>query len=90
MKRTSLPHWRAKPVSPADGLAVTNESEARGLVGRLAVLASAAALRATAPAAVADAFLQTRLADPHGAIYGTSALGDLTIELLLQRALPEA
>jgi putative acyl-CoA dehydrogenase len=73
-----------------DGLAVTNEGEARRLVGELAILASAIALRATAPAVVADAFLQTRLADRHGAIYGTSALGDSTIELLLQRALPEA
>jgi putative acyl-CoA dehydrogenase len=74
----------------ADGLEVTGEGDARGFVGQLAVLASAAALRATAPAAVADAFIQTRLANRHGAIYGASDLGGSTIELLLQRALPEA
>jgi putative acyl-CoA dehydrogenase len=74
----------------ADGLEVTGEGDARGFVGQLAVLASAAALQATAPAAVADAFIQTRLANRHGAIYGASDLGGSTIELLLQRALPEA
>jgi putative acyl-CoA dehydrogenase len=69
---------------------VTIEGDARGFVGHLATLASAAALRATAPTAVADAYIQTRLAERHGQIYGTSSIGDSTIELLLQRALPEA
>jgi len=50
------------------------------------LFASAAALTATAPAAVADAFIQSRLSARHGA----SGLRDSTIELLLQRALPEA
>jgi hypothetical protein len=54
------------------------------------LFASAAALTATAPAAVADAFIQSRLSARHGAIYGASGLRDSTIELLLQRALPEA
>jgi putative acyl-CoA dehydrogenase len=74
----------------AEGLKVTSEGDARGFVGQLAILASAAALTATAPAAVADAFIRSRLSARHGAIYGTSALRDSTIELLLQRALPEA
>jgi len=66
------------------------EGSARVLVGHLAVVASAAALRATAPAPVAEAFTKTRAAARHGAIYGATDLDDSTIELLLQRALPEA
>jgi putative acyl-CoA dehydrogenase len=66
-----------------------NESDARVLVGHLAVLAGAAALRASAPAAVADAFIKTRAANRHGAIYGTAVLDDSAVDLLLQRALPE-
>jgi putative acyl-CoA dehydrogenase len=66
-----------------------NEDNARALVGYVAVLASAAALRATAPAEVADAYTKTRMADRHGAIYGAAALDDSTITSLLQRALPE-
>ena len=38
-----------------------SEASARVTVGKLAVLAAAAALRATAPPAVVDAFVQTRL-----------------------------
>ena len=80
----------SREVDAANGeFKVTSEGEARGYVGRLAALASAAALRATAPAAITDAFIRTRLVDAHGTIYGESALGDSTIELLLQRALPE-
>jgi putative acyl-CoA dehydrogenase len=74
----------------ADSLNVTSEGDARRFVGQLAILASGTALTATAPAAVADAFMRTRFATPHCAIYGASVLGDSTIELLLQRALPEA
>jgi putative acyl-CoA dehydrogenase len=66
-----------------------NETDARALVGSLAVLASAAALRASAPPAVADAFTTTRVADRHGAIYGAAGLDDSATALLLQRALPE-
>jgi hypothetical protein len=53
-------------------------------------LASTSALRSSAPAAIADAFLKTRFANRHGAIYGASNLDESTTELLLQRALPEA
>jgi len=70
-------------------LAVASEGDARGFVERLAMMASAAALCGTAPAAVSDAFIQTRLAHRQGPIYGASALDASTIELLLQRALPE-
>jgi putative acyl-CoA dehydrogenase len=66
-----------------------NEGNARALVGQLSVLASAAALQATAPAAVADAYTKTRIADRHGVIYGATGLDDSSIALLLQRALPE-
>jgi putative acyl-CoA dehydrogenase len=79
--------------APADGAAVngaaTNEAAARALVGRLALSAGAAALRASAPAAVTDAFVRTRLMEPHGALYGAPAIETATVELLLQRALPE-
>jgi putative acyl-CoA dehydrogenase len=66
-----------------------NETDARALVGSLAVLASAAALRASAPPAIADAFTKTRSANRHGAIYGATDIDGSTVELLLQRALSE-
>ncbi len=66
-----------------------NEGAAREAVGRLALVASVAALQASAPAAVADAFRRTRLEKPHGALYGAAPLDSATAELLLQRALPE-
>ena len=66
-----------------------NEGAAREAVGRLALSASVAALQASAPAAVADAFRRTRLEKPHGALYGAAPLDSATAELLLQRVLPE-
>jgi putative acyl-CoA dehydrogenase len=66
-----------------------DEAGARLSVGRLAMLASAAALRATAPPVVAEAFARTRVAQAHGALYGAAALDARTTETLLQRALPE-
>jgi len=80
---------------PSSGMEPVNlesasEAEARSLVGRLAVLASAAALKASAPAAVAEAYVHTRLAERHGAIYGASGIDDATAEILLQRVLPES
>jgi len=59
------------------------------VVGRLALLASAAALKASAPRAVAEAFVQTRLLQPHGALYGADGVDAATAEMLLQRVLPE-
>jgi len=73
----------------AENLAATSEAAARSLVGRLALLASAAALKASAPPAVTDAFLRTRLVEARGALYGAHDTDAATVELLLQRALPE-
>jgi putative acyl-CoA dehydrogenase len=68
---------------------VESEANARVTVGRLAILASAAALKASAPPAIAEAFLRTRLAKPHGALYGSSGIDAKAIGQILQRALPE-
>ncbi len=66
-----------------------NENNARALVGHLAIMACAAALRASAPAIVADAFTKTRAVNRHGVIYGAADLDNSVIKLLVQRALPE-
>jgi len=67
-----------------------SEAVARALVGKLALSASAAALKASAPPVVAETFQRTRLTKPHGAFYGADGLDDATVEILLQRVLPEA
>jgi putative acyl-CoA dehydrogenase len=67
----------------------TDEAAARSAVGRVALMASASALKASAPAAVADAYIRTRIANPHGALYGASGLDTAAIDLLLKRVLPE-
>ena len=64
------------------------ETDARAAVGKLAVLACAAALKASAPPAVTEAFIRTRLVTPHGAVYGAATIDAATVELLLQRVLP--
>jgi putative acyl-CoA dehydrogenase len=74
----------------ADKMEAPNENHARSFVERLAILASAAALRASAPPAIAEAFLESRLTHRHSAIYGASDLGESIVELLLQRVMPEA
>ena len=66
-----------------------SEAAARALVGRIALLATAAALKVSAPPAVAAAFVRTRLLQPHGALYGADGVDAATAELLLQRALPD-
>jgi putative acyl-CoA dehydrogenase len=66
-----------------------NEAAARITVGKLATLAAAAALEATAPAAVTEAFVRTRLVQQHAALYGADGIEARTAETLLQRALPE-
>ncbi len=66
-----------------------SEAAARITVGRLATLAGAAALQATAPPQVTEMFLRTRLAKPHGALYGASGIDARSAELILERALPE-
>jgi putative acyl-CoA dehydrogenase len=64
------------------------EAHARLEVERLAQLAAAAALKASAPAAVAEQFARARLGGRAGAAFGTSALDAATEALLLERALP--
>jgi len=66
-----------------------NEALARETVERLALLASAAALRGSAPQSVVDQFVNTRLARSHGALYGAQDFDSASIDVLLQRALPE-
>jgi putative acyl-CoA dehydrogenase len=66
-----------------------SEAKARIAVGRLAALAAASALEVTAPAAITEAFVRTRLARQHAALYGADDIGAPTAEMLLQRALPE-
>ena len=66
----------------------TQEADARAVVGKLALLACTAALKASVPA-VAEAFVRSRLAAPHDAIYGAVAMKPAASELLLQRVLPE-
>src|SRR6185295_19102074 len=63
------------------------EASARAAVGRLAMLAAAAALRDSAPA-VAEIFARTRLATPHGALFGTTGLAAGELARLIERALP--
>jgi putative acyl-CoA dehydrogenase len=85
----------ARDVAPRSGVEPKvdpnpkSEATARVTVGRLAVLAAAAALNATAPSKVANAFVETRLVAPRGALYGTSGIDAPAAELILQRALPE-
>ena len=66
-----------------------SEAAARITVGKLATLASAAALQASAPLPVAEMFQRTRFSRPHGALYGASGIDARSAELVLERALPE-
>jgi putative acyl-CoA dehydrogenase len=66
-----------------------SEAKARITVGKLATLAAACALEATAPPAITAAFVRTRLERQHAALYGADDLEAHTADTLLQRALPE-
>jgi putative acyl-CoA dehydrogenase len=66
-----------------------SEAAARITVGKLATLAAATALEATAPPAVTTAFVRTRVTQQHAALYGADAIEAHTADILLQRALPE-
>ena len=66
----------------------TAEFGARGAVERLAQLAAAAALTASAPSAVAEVFARTRLARARGDNYGTAEIERAESSMLLERALP--
>jgi putative acyl-CoA dehydrogenase len=63
------------------------EGAARAAVGRLAVLAAAAALRESAPG-LAELFARTRLDHPAEPIFGASALEAADRRAVLDRALP--
>ena len=66
-----------------------SEAKARITVGKFATLAAASALEATAPASVTEAFVRTRFARQHAALYGADDIHARTADALLQRALPE-
>jgi putative acyl-CoA dehydrogenase len=74
--------------APPDG-DDTSEATARAFVGRLAVAAVAAALKASAPSVVAEAFVRTRIERPNCRFYGTDGIDAATAQRLLQRVLPE-
>ncbi len=66
-----------------------SERHLRAAVERLATLAAAAALRASAPVQTAELFARTRLAGSRGATYGTSEIGADESASVLERALAE-
>jgi putative acyl-CoA dehydrogenase len=66
-----------------------SEGDARGTVLRLALLACTAALKECAPSVIADTFLKTRVQTTHALFYGAAGLDSQTVDLLLQRVLPE-
>jgi putative acyl-CoA dehydrogenase len=68
--------------------AAGSESRSRALVERLATLAAAAALRASAPAWTAEIFARTRLAEARGATFGASDVAAGDAGRILERALP--
>jgi putative acyl-CoA dehydrogenase len=60
---------------------------ARAVVGRLAVLAAAAALRESAPA-MAELFARTRLLHPGDGLFGSGDISRQHTDVLIDRALP--
>jgi putative acyl-CoA dehydrogenase len=86
-----LPGARAAADGVASAFAAEDaEARARAAVDRLALLAAAAALRRGSAPEVADLFARTRLAERHGAMYGTSGLAPGDTDGVLARALPPA
>jgi putative acyl-CoA dehydrogenase len=80
----------AKLDDDSAGLAATDEGDARALTERIALVASAVALKASAPASMTEAFVSARLdPSPRGVLYGSARIDATAMELLLQRALPE-
>jgi putative acyl-CoA dehydrogenase len=67
-----------------------SEAHARAAVGRLALLAAAAALRLGTTPDIADLFARTRLQVGHGLFYGATDLGFAHAQRVLARALPPA
>ena len=64
------------------------QARSRAAVERLATLAAAAALRASAPARVTEVFARTRLGGARGATYGVSDISVPDAAAVLERALP--
>jgi putative acyl-CoA dehydrogenase len=83
-----IPEARQAAEALGKMLAAGGEADARAAVERLALLAAAAALKAGAPAAVADMHGRARLAAGGGHMWGTAALTDSERGHLLERALP--
>jgi putative acyl-CoA dehydrogenase len=65
------------------------EGDARRMVLRLALLVSTAALKECAPSVIADTFFRTRVEKSHASFYGAAGLDSQTVDLLLQRVLPD-
>ncbi|MDR6213736.1 isovaleryl-CoA dehydrogenase [Paracidovorax wautersii] len=82
----ALRDLQALLAAPPDAL----EALGRLLVQRLVLLAQACLLRQQAPAAVADGFIATRLAEPGaGRVVGAMDVRGLEVAAILARALPE-
>jgi len=64
------------------------EARSRAAVERLATLAAAAAMRASAPARVTEIFAHARLAASRGATFGASDVSAVDAAAILERALP--
>ena len=77
------------PSFDLEDLRAGGEGTARAAMDKLALAASFAALKESVPAAVAEAFLKTRLETAHGALYGTAAIDDVAATMLLERVLAE-
>jgi putative acyl-CoA dehydrogenase len=65
------------------------EAHARRVVGRIALLAAAAALARNAPAAVAEVFAGTRLLELQGRMFGSAELSPQESAMLLARSMEE-
>ncbi len=88
-ERVLLPLGAAMPAIDVKAFQTADEASARIAAGNLALAASFVALKESVPAAIADAFLKTRVETPRGALYGTAAIDGAAAETLLQRVLPE-
>jgi putative acyl-CoA dehydrogenase len=64
-----------------------DESQARLLVEQIATIAAAAALSTSAPANVVEAFVETRVRNQHGRMFGAVEFPTETIQSLHERAL---
>ncbi len=85
-----LPRAAEVAATIAQSLSGANvEARARSVVERLAQLAAVAALATGAPPAIAAAFARTELAERRTTNFGTAALEEREVALLLDRALPQ-